>query len=490
MGAVTVITSTLPRQLGKAFALDSAGHVVKNTAGQMIRGSYEVRSFDGVRDLVTLLSGVSTSQALCASLPKCGHESGALVSRALLAETPGAIARTLEHWHLPSGQPGVLILDFDPPKSGEAFGRDELWQVLLSVAPGVADGGAVWWCSGSSLIYNDGQQVAGVRGQRVYLLMQDLSDTKRTMEVLEARCWLAGLGRIEVSDSGALLERAVFDSAMSQPARLDFIGGAVCKPPLTQERGLPVILSGGGFIDTREAFPELTPDEAGRVAVLIEEAKAKAKPEATQRRQAWKAKRVADGLPSLMSHGVSAADAEDRLARCVDAAFSRTLLGDLALTVFGSDGLPEVVTVDHVLSHRDRYNLSTCLDPLNPSHRGGSADGILYLQSASPVLYSFDDGGVTYWLRTATERIESARGQRGDLVDQVVGVLDKSPDVFMTDAGPVLINSTGRALPLTAARLQLWVGTRLALFSRGKGGASPMDLPREVAELVLAGLAY
>ena len=85
----------------------------------------------------------------------------------------------------------------------------------------------------------------------------------------------------------------------------------------------------------------------------------------------------------------------------------------------------------------------------------------------------------------------SARGQRGALVDQAVRFIDRQPDVFRTDSGPVLVTSTGRATPLTVSRLQLLVGSRVALFSRGKGGAaSPMDLPREVAELVLAALTY
>jgi hypothetical protein len=487
-GAVCVITSARPEHLGKTYRLDGDGLLTKTTAGQMVEGSYEVRSFETAQDLATLLQGISTSQAICASLP--AEASGRIVTQAKVSTTPGAISRTKGNFTFKAGQAGLLVLDYDPPKDGTSpLTADELWQVVLSIAPDVGNGGAVWWCSGSSFIHNGDKELTGLRGQRNYLLAQDLSDTARVMDVITARCWLAGLGRVEVSESGALLLRAVFDDAMSQPARLDFIGGAVCHPPIHQRRPQPVILGDGGFINTREAFKDLSPAELHRVEVLQEEAKTKAKPEAMAKRGAWRAKRIADGLPVLMQKGFAAGDAEARLNHALDAAFAGTLLGDFELTVVHANGQLECASVDHILSHRDVYDQLDCLDPLNPGHRGGAADCRLYLLSSSPIAYSLDDGGVVYRLRKQARALEVSRGNRGSFLQTLIDEVNAWPDVFMTDAGPCIVDGRGRARPLTAPRLMVLVGARCALFGRGAGGKPlPRDLTKEEAELALSAL--
>jgi hypothetical protein len=88
-----------------------------------------------------------------------------------------------------------------------------------------------------------------------------------------AKRWLLvsgwrGRGRVVLSKSGGKLVRDLFDHAMKEPARLDFCGGAICRPPLEQRRGSPVVLSDGGFLDTRAALPDLTASEQARVEGL------------------------------------------------------------------------------------------------------------------------------------------------------------------------------------------------------------------------------
>lgn len=485
-GRLTIITSSRPATPGKRFSL-SGGSLDKETAGQLVLGQYEVVSFDGAAALAALLASLSTSQALCASTPRNGSEAGGLVSKALQAQHPRAITRTKEAFAFESGQRGAFVLDFDPPASG-AMTQGELWQCLLSVAPQAAACGAVWWASGSSHIWANGTELQGLRGQRLYLLMADVSDTQRAMKVLAQRLWLAGLGRVDVSDSGALLLRSVFDEAMAQPARLDFIGGAVCTAPVEQRRGVPVVLSEGGWLDTREALPDLTADEQGRYEAKVAEAKAAARGEAEARRAAWVRRRIAEGLPAAMARGASASEAEGAIRATLDAAFGGTLLGDFELIVVREDGRREVVTVDHLLRHRDQYHESNCLDPLNPGHRDGAADARLYLLDASPILYSLDDGGQVYRLRRQLERVEFSAGSRSAFVEGVAAALGRQDDIFLTGAGPAQVVD-GKVLPLTASRLMNLIGSRVAMFRSAKGGkAVPFDIPKETAELVLAEL--
>ena len=188
-----------------------------------------------------------------------------------------------------------------------------------------------------------------------------------------------------------------------------------------------------------------------------------------------------------MAQGVTAADAEQRIGAVVDSAFGGVLLGEFMLTVVRDDGTREQATVAQVLDQRERFNEEDCLDPLNPGHRGGSPDARLYLDSASPVVYSLD-GNVVYRLRRQAERICTAKGARGELVEAVVRVLVEQDDVFMTDAGPVQVVG-GRVIALTAQRVQNLIGSRVALFGRGANGRDiPTDLTREAADLALAAL--
>lgn len=487
VGRVTLITSERPATLGKTYAAEG-GKLTKTTAGQLVSGMYEVRRFSDAQSFAVLLASVTTSQALTTSLPANGSGSGRLVSKAMLAANPGAVARTKADFGFFEGQRGVLTLDYDPPASG-ALSRDDLWASLLRVAPAVASASVVWWCSGSSHIHVNGVEVQALKGQRLFILIEDASDTKRAFDVLKKRLWLAGLGSVLVGGAGSLLMRCLFDEAMAQPARLDFIGGAVCGAGVEQRRGAPQVLSDGGWLNTREALPNLSASDEGRYEAMLQEARAAKRGEAEAARAAWKSKRVAEGLPVMMAAGASASEAEARIAKAVDAAFGGVLLGDFPLTVVNEDGTREQVTVEQVLRHRDLYHERDALDPLNPGHRGGEPDCRLFLMSSSPIAYSLDDGGQVWRLRRQVERLEFGRGSRSELVAGIVAVLGEQDDVFRTAAGLVQVVD-GRPVLLTSPRLQNLVGSRVALFQRSKGNtATPADLSREVAELVLAELS-
>ena len=128
-GKLTLITSTQPATLGKTFRLTASG-LEKRTAAQMLSGSFEVREFSGVQDLSQILASVGNDQAIMASLPADGRSSGQLVTKAEKTNHPRALSRTKDCFGFPANQPGVCILDYDPPPGATPLTQAQLWEVL------------------------------------------------------------------------------------------------------------------------------------------------------------------------------------------------------------------------------------------------------------------------------------------------------------------------------------------------------------------------
>lgn len=478
-GRLTLFTS--PALLAKRWEWVD-GEARKTTAAQMTSGSYKVLSFDSVSALVDILRDVSTKQALCASIPLDGSEAGAITTRAAAADRPGALTRTKDCFALPSG-PGIGFIDCDEA----GISRDQLFAMLFEAAPALRDAAMLWRPSGSSHIFHGDQDLTGLRGQHVVVPVADASDWPRALKVIAARLWLAGHGRVKVSSAGALLERCPVDLAVGEAARLLFVGGSHCEPPLEQRRG-DVVVKPGEWLDSRGSIADLSSEEAGRLEGLIAQAKAAALPEAQRLRELHRASTISRRMPELMRAGCSASEAEARIGAACDAALAGVLLGDFELSVVGQDGLCTVVTVGQVLADRDRWHGATCLDPLNPEHRGGSPDAILYLHEASPVLYSLDDGGQIYRLRVQRVKVTAAPGGRDDVVQQLAAVVSELDSVFFADGFPVVLVND-RLVTLTRAHLLNLLGTAVAFFRQTGRGVVPADIPPDLADLVLSHLA-
>jgi hypothetical protein len=482
IGKVTLFES--PDVLAKTWKLDAIGAPVKTVAAQLYRGTYRQCEFETVDDLAGLLSGVTTHQAISCSLPTDGSVSGRITTKR--AADPGAKVRCkYEFSLLPT--PAMVFLDHDSANEASGMTRDELWHCLLEAVPALANAGVVWRPSGSSHVYQGNNDLTGLRGQHLFAMLADGSDGPRVIKVLAARLWLAGLGMVQVSSAGSLLERGPIDTAPSDAARLIFAGGAECGAGLEQRRGPPVILNRGSFLDSRAFVPDLTSDEQGRYEALVEQAKLAASPEAARRRAEHRGASIAKRLPDMMKKGMSAADAELRIGAAVDAAYGGTLLSDFELTAVHDDGRCEVVTVGEVLAARDRWNEIDVLDVINPGHRQGAADCRLYLHGTSPIAYSLDDGGTVYRLRSAQQRLIVAKGSRGELVSQIAATVAADDRVFVNEAGPVLVER-GKILTLTVDRLMNLIGVLLVLVVKTAKGEALTDVTREQAVLVLAAL--
>jgi hypothetical protein len=480
-GAFTLIKAKFPAMLGKVLDWGPNG-IEKTVAGDLCEGSFIVPRFNTIEQFAQLIANLTPSQVISSSLPLNGASAGEIVTKAKAAENRHAITRSKEHLGFPCGMKGLIPLDYDTVAGKPALSRDELWNLLTSIVPELKHAGVLWWSSSSSYIYKDGEAIYGLRGQRVYVMVADIGDTERVGKVLAKRLWLAAHGNIAISSSGQRLERTVFDAAMSQPGRLDFIGGAVCKPPLMQDRGTPVVLSNGDWLDTATAFKDLTPAEETQYAALVLDAKTKAEGPANEARERWKNARREAEVKKLSSVGIPITEAVERAERFLTAALGGVLLGDFGVPM--ADG--STISVGTILDNRERFHSALTLDPLEPEYANRKVTGKLFLYGATPTLHSFAHGGSTYRLRRQPHRLYLQRGKKAELVDEITKVLAGEPDVFLRGDALVLIED-GRMRQLRKHNLAHLIGTRTALYTKNeKGQDVAVDVPGDVVDMVIA----
>lgn len=481
VGHLTLITATKPATLGKTFRLNASG-LEKQTAGELVAGTFEVVQFADAEEFASLIATVRNDQAIMASTPACGETSGRIVTKDAKPDHPGALSRTKDDFSFKTKQRGVVILDFDPP-SGVSLTLSALVALLVSAVPAAAGSSIVGWSSGSSHIFHDdGTEIQGLRGLRLYLLVEDVGDTERFGNMLARRLWLAGHGRIEVSASGQRLVRSTFDTAMHQPARLDFIGGAVCHAPLVQRRGNPTVISDGGWLDTETALPSLTAAEDATYESMVEDTKQKVEPLVIAARNAWKAARLDGETKRLVDSGVAPVQARERAERSLSAALGGTLLGDFVVTMADGSEVP----VGVILDHKEKYHGALTRDPLEPGYRHGAQTGKLFLFSAHPILYSQAHGGQKYRLRRQPSRICLSIGRRAEIAEEIARRLAEEPDIFFRGGNPVRLDD-GKLIPIRkAATISYLVGTRYALCKiNAKGEEIAADLDDATANMVL-----
>ena len=389
--SLSIITATKPAHLSKGFTLGAGGELLKSPGGNLVQGTVEVCTVGSLADFAAILQRLTPAQALTYGVPI--NAAARVMTRKSFAEAgrpEGATTRTNDAFTWAQGA-GVLMADYDPSSGGDPLNRDGLVRAIRAAVPGLAGAALLWWPSASSCIWAGDRELRGIRGQRLYLLVQDAADIPRAGKSLVDRLWLAGHGHIEISASGALLERTLVDASVWQPSRLDFAGGAACGAGLEQRRGDPVIIQGSAQpIDSRAALPDLTPEERDRLTAIKAEARAAVQPEAEGIREEWIAARVQNMVaPEERGDPERMKQAEAVARRALDAG---VLAGDFPVMV-ERGGKVEAVAVGDLLDNRARWHGCMTCDPLEPGYDGGRLVGRLYLMQAHPALHSFAHGG-------------------------------------------------------------------------------------------------
>lgn len=241
----TLISSDEPRRLTKRITFKNE-EVVTEAGGHMVRGTYAVRAFETLAEFAEMLATLRTNEALVYGIPK-GPAAGVVVTKSKLAAMPenkreGHIARSNDHFEWSDG-PGIFMIDIDPPKAEPALSKEGAIALVREIAPELSDVPMLWYPSSSSYIYtDDGRELRGLRGQRLYVPVSDARKIPDLVDALWERAWAAGHGTIMVSKAGQILKRTFFDKCVYQPSRLDFAAGASTGLGINQKRGTPELV--------------------------------------------------------------------------------------------------------------------------------------------------------------------------------------------------------------------------------------------------------
>jgi P4 family phage/plasmid primase-like protien len=249
----------------------------------------------------------------------------------------------------------------------------------------------LWVPSASSYIFNaeTEEQITGLKGQRLYCVVDDASMIPIIGETIFKRLWLAGHGRIVVGKAGQLLVRTLIDKTVYQPCRLDFAGGANCEEPLVQRRGDPQKISGEAKILEAAKFTFLSEEEEVMYNNMMMAKKHELKPKAKKVRKQRIEERVAE-LPREKQ-----AEARRRFTK----AYEGGELDEDYHVIVLLDGKETDVSVAGLLAEPDKYHGLRGLDPVEPEYNNRDHVAVLNLAQENPNIYSFAHGGQTFFLR-------------------------------------------------------------------------------------------
>jgi len=383
----TNIVLSKPHTGGKHYRLRD-GELHKETVGWISEGRAYVDQASDMQDFANLLNHelVPGLNVLTYGIPVAdvGENGIALVAKA--QARADAITRSESDFVWPDG-PGILAADYDPREGHAVLTRDELWDQVKSVVPGYAEHDVVWGCSSSSYIYHiDGRELVGIKGQRLYIGVEDATDIPRAADVMLKRFWLPGHGFIFISGSGSQLVRSTLDSCMYQPSRIDYAAGAVCGRRLEQRRPNAFLISEGvRLANTRAILPDLTEAEENEFQRLVFQAKADTATAANAQRAVWAVGQILIEARKELGADAYERQVKTRAAELVASGRREALMGladverpvlDVAHILHLSDG--RLVTVGDVLRNPVGFYENTTADPLEPDYRGGAATGILY----------------------------------------------------------------------------------------------------------------
>lgn len=339
------------------------------------------------------------------------------------AARPNIIARTGANIVYRSDAPALVLLDYDtkgmPPSVATKLTRlGGFWAALVSVLPALAGAARVTRLSTSAGISRSdtGKKLPGSSGQHVYIIASDGDDAVRFLKTLHDRCWLAGLGWMVVSSSGALLQRSIVDRMVGAPERLVFEGPPILVAPLKQDHVArrPKTVSGND-VDTVTACPPLTIVEDTRVKELKAREAQRLAPEMTKAHAAFVTERVKEIVKRTGKTELEARTAVERWCEGV-------LHPDIVLPFDDPDLAGK--TVGDVLADPEAFADETLADPLEGVGYGRCCAKIFRRADGTPWIHSFAHGRTTYELKFDAGSVRRAMqaAAKDDVVKTFVGL--------------------------------------------------------------------
>ena len=221
----TLISSDTP--LNKRFRQDGT----KENRGQMYAGKYKQIQVGTVEKLINGFSRFKENQAITLGMTEKLEGLIATNSKA----SGDVIARTKQYFSFAAE--AFLLLDYDPSPAGFLIEMPEQYaEILREIDPALimCDIGICY--SSSYGIMKDGELISNKKSMHAYIAVENASDKKviQYRDYLVSSAWAKGYGHIELSSSGSVMRRQVFDAAVFSPERLIFEAAPTLEAGITR----------------------------------------------------------------------------------------------------------------------------------------------------------------------------------------------------------------------------------------------------------------
>lgn len=445
---VTILTND-NGNLTKTFSMDEQGKVQKQAAAKLVRGAFEVRPVQDLMQLDALLNALQPTQAVTYGRPST--TAGNIVAQAVKFPPANAITRTRDNFKFQAGA-GVLMLDYDPPKDGPAASASELIGMLRQACAAFSTAGMLWRPSASSGVAGD-----EIRGQRVYIIVNDASEIPRVGNAIFEHLWLAGFGFYAISKSGQLLERGPIDASVWKPEGLDFAAAPVLRNGIIRTSYKSQVIEGG--ILAVESIKDLTPAES----IKLKSIKAAAREAVQPQVKAVKDKYIAETAPVVAARLKNLAidiDGKSINVMLERATQQQILMGNFPLTT--ADG--KTVTVGEVMDDPAKWHNTRFADPLEPEMDKRVA-WLNLLSGRRPYLHSHLHHGTRYYLDRAPALINVNSAELPRMVDAMAEILKKCGQMYERAGAMVYVNDDGKIIQAKPQWLSVQV-QRLCRFEQ------------------------
>lgn len=352
------------------------GKLQKETFADMWNGQAARSETDSFADLRHCFENLATNQAVVHCPHNHDDDSVVITTKAQIGN--GKIARTKEFFEYVPGLSVPISFDYDLE---EQVDFDIWWSRMKFVWSGFEGAGYVFLPSASGGIYYEDELVAESAGMRIICGVKDASDLPRFSKVLFQRCWLSDFGMIKIGADGRKHARTLFDGAMHQPTRIDFLAGAELGDRLEQDRKLQHVE--GHLLDTR-ALLDLSRDEMAEFKHLVKQAENAVAEQADRVREQW----IEQRIDALAERDIPAT----RARKMIDAQLAGTLLASDVL-VFDEFG---PVPIIDVLKEPKKYKDKSCEDPNEPEQGGHRAAFRYNRKTDTATVWSYLHGGQLY----------------------------------------------------------------------------------------------
>ena len=202
----TTLSSINPKIVSKVFSLDANQNLKKEVSARVIEADCLIGGVSNLKEFSDHLQRLSTNQCLIYGIP--AGNANKIVTKTAWEKNgrpEGQIPRAAAYFNWPSTG-AVLMLDYDAPKNttGKRLSVTEILDHLYKAIPEISNTQILSIPSTSSCLYLDDQELAGVKGIRFYVLLNNGKDIERIGEIINTRLWANNVGSYEVSKSGSL----------------------------------------------------------------------------------------------------------------------------------------------------------------------------------------------------------------------------------------------------------------------------------------------